>query len=126
MRDILHVDDAVAAYRAAWASIDRVAGRAFNLGGGPANAVSLRQLIGYLGDLIGSPIERRIAGWRPGDQRYYVSDTRCVIEALGLGPFTPWREGVTGLAGWLTEWLADGPDQGGTAPAPEQLAGAAE
>ena len=35
--------DAVDAYVGAWAQIDEVAGRAFNLGGGPANAVSLRR-----------------------------------------------------------------------------------
>ena len=46
VRDILHVNDAVAAYRAVLGAIDRVSGRAFNLGGGPANAVSLRAVLG--------------------------------------------------------------------------------
>src|ERR1700704_482663 len=45
VRDILHVSDAVAAYRAVLAAIDQVSGRAFNLGGGPANAVSLRVVL---------------------------------------------------------------------------------
>ena len=45
VRDILHVNDAVAAYRAVLGAIDRVSGRAFNLGGGPANAVSLRAVL---------------------------------------------------------------------------------
>ncbi|WP_132251091.1 SDR family NAD(P)-dependent oxidoreductase [Methylobacterium segetis] len=106
VRDILHVQDAVAAYRAALARIDRVAGRAFNLGGGPENAVSLRELLAHLGTLIGRTIETEYADWRPGDQRYYVSDTRAVREALALAPATPWREGVAMLAAWLREWLA--------------------
>ena len=42
VRDALDVSDCCAAYLAAWRNIDRVAGRAFNLGGGPRNAVSLR------------------------------------------------------------------------------------
>jgi CDP-paratose 2-epimerase len=45
VRDILHVDDAVAAYRAVLEDIDAVSGEAFNLGGGPANAVSLRMVL---------------------------------------------------------------------------------
>src|SRR5947209_18398931 len=45
VRDILDVSDAVNAYVAALRNIDRFYGRAFNLGGGPANAVSLRELI---------------------------------------------------------------------------------
>ena len=106
VRDILHVRDAVAAYRAALAQIDRVPGRAFNLGGGPENAVSLRQLLAHLGTLTGRPVETEFGNWRPGDQRYYVSDTRSVREALALPPATPWREGVAMLAGWLREWLS--------------------
>src|SRR3712207_9424037 len=43
VRDILDVSDAVDAYVAAWRRIAPVSGRAFNLGGGPAHAVSLRQ-----------------------------------------------------------------------------------
>ncbi|WP_411903391.1 SDR family NAD(P)-dependent oxidoreductase [Methylorubrum thiocyanatum] len=103
VRDILHVDDCVAAYRAALARIDRVAGRAFNLGGGPANAVSLRGLIAHAGQLLGRDITIETGPWRPGDQRYYVSDPSRAIEALGLERPLPWREGVAQLAGWLAE-----------------------
>ncbi|OHV14978.1 CDP-paratose 2-epimerase [Methylorubrum extorquens] len=106
VRDILHVRDAVAAYRAALARIDRVAGRAFNLGGGPDNAVSLRELIAYLGTLLGHEVGIETGAWRPGDQRYYVSDTRRAASMLGLEPPLPWREGVADLAAWLKQWLA--------------------
>ena len=106
VRDILHVRDAVAAYRAALARIDRVAGRAFNLGGGPDNAVSLRGLIAYLGTLLDREVGIETGAWRPGDQRYYVSDTRRAASMLGLEPPLPWREGVADLAAWLTQWLA--------------------
>ena len=64
--------------------MDRVAGRAFNLGGGPANAVSLRQLIGEIEMLLGKRIDVSFSDWRAGDQRYYVSDTRH--GARGAGP----------------------------------------
>ena len=53
VRDILHVGDAVAAYLGAWRHIDRIGGQAFNLGGGPANAVSLRRLLDYVSNLLG-------------------------------------------------------------------------
>lgn len=101
VRDILHVRDAVAAYRAALTRIDAIAGRAFNLGGGPRNAVSLLQILDHIAALTGRPVERTLQDWRPGDQRYYVSDTRAVTEALSLGSATEWREGVADLAAWL-------------------------
>ena len=103
VRDVLHVADAVAAYLAAWRRIDQVQGQAFNLGGGPANAVSLRQVIAAIEDLLGYRVETQYEAWRAGDQRYYVSDTSRAVAALGLPPPTPWRTGLLALAGWLRE-----------------------
>jgi CDP-paratose 2-epimerase len=103
VRDILDVGDAVDAYMAVWKQIDTVAGRAFNLGGGPANAVSLRQLMRHIEELIGRRPDVRFADWRAGDQRYFVADTRRIGNELALRPARGWREGVAALA----EWLAD-------------------
>ena len=48
-RDVLHVDDCCRAYEAAVERIERVAGEAFNLGGGLDHVISLRQAIEALG-----------------------------------------------------------------------------
>jgi CDP-paratose 2-epimerase len=101
VRDILNVADAVEAYLAAWRRIGEVGGRAFNLGGGPANAVSLLQLIGHIETLIDRKIELQFADWRAGDQRYYVSDPSAARRELGLSEPLDWRSGVAGLAQWL-------------------------
>jgi CDP-paratose 2-epimerase len=101
VRDILFVDDAVDAYLAAWRRIDAVRGTAFNLGGGPANAVSLLQVIGAIEETLGCRIEIRYGDWRAGDQRYYVSDTRRARQALGLAAPKPWKLGLQALAAWL-------------------------
>lgn len=101
VRDILDVSNAVEAYLHAWRRIDQVKGRAFNLGGGPANAVSLRILLAHIGTLIGRDIDVSFADWRAGDQRYFVADTRAAETALGLSAKVGWREGVAELARWL-------------------------
>jgi CDP-paratose 2-epimerase len=103
VRDILDVSDAVDAYMAAWANIDRIAGRAFNLGGGPANAISLRQLMRHIAELTGRAPKVSYADWRAGDQRYFVADTRTIQRELGLGSPRDWRDGVAALADWLVE-----------------------
>jgi len=103
VRDLLFISDAVAAYLAAWKRIGVVRGRAFNLGGGPANAVSLRRLLAYIGEITGSSIATEHADWRAGDQRYFVSDTRRAMAELGLRPAMPWRSGIAALARWLEE-----------------------
>ncbi|RZL87666.1 MAG: NAD-dependent epimerase/dehydratase family protein, partial [Variovorax sp.] len=103
VRDILDVGDAVNAYLSAWRNIDAIAGRAFNLGGGPDNAVSLRRLLGFIGDLLGRPVDLSYADWRAGDQRYFVADTRAADTALGLAPKRGWQDGVAALARWLAQ-----------------------
>ena len=100
-RDILFVDDAVAAWRAVWTHIDHTAGHAFNLGGGPANTISLRTLLSRLPELTGARPEIAHAPWRPGDQGWYVSDTTRLTAATGWRPRIDTGEGLTRLAAWL-------------------------
>lgn len=101
VRDILHVDDAAEAYVSAWRKMELVRGRAFNLGGGPANAVSLRQLISFIQRLIGRPVALLFGESRAGDQRYFVADTAAVRTTLGLPNPISWEQGVADLADWL-------------------------
>ena len=103
VRDILHVQDAVKAYIGAWSRIERVKGRAFNLGGGPANAVSLQQLLRHVESLIGKRLDIKFSDWRAGDQRYFVADTRLIRETFELADPIDWREGVADLLRWLRE-----------------------
>ncbi|HEX8471811.1 MAG TPA: SDR family NAD(P)-dependent oxidoreductase [Brevundimonas sp.] len=103
VRDILNVRDAVDAYIAAWRNIGSVAGRAFNLGGGPSNAVSLRQLIAHIEGLIGRKVAVDYSDWRAGDQKYFVADASAAQSALGLQPPTAWTDGIVQLAEWLAE-----------------------
>lgn len=97
VRDILYIDDAVAAYVAAWRNIGRISGEAFNLGGGPDNAVSLRQLLRFVERQLGYRPDCRLAPWRPNDQRWFVADARRIRAALGLPRPVEWRDGVARL-----------------------------
>jgi CDP-paratose 2-epimerase len=97
VRDILFIDDAVSAYIACWRRIGDVSGHAFNLGGGPANAVSLLALLRHVEAELGHPVARRFAPWRPNDQRWFVADARRARAALGLAAPLDWREGVARL-----------------------------
>ncbi len=106
VRDVLFVDDAVEAYMRVWEALRQpdspLHGRAFNLGGGPGNAVSLRQIIGHIEALTGRKMDLAFEPWRAGDQRYFVADTRRLSRDLDLPAPTPWRTGLARLADWLT------------------------
>lgn len=102
VRDLLDVRACVDAWLAAWRRADRLAGSAYNLGGGPANAVSLREVLDALVSLTGRRADLAYADWRPGDQRWYVSDIRRARAGLGLAEPRPWRQGLADLVAGLT------------------------
>jgi CDP-paratose 2-epimerase len=102
VRDVCDVRDTCAAYLALLDRIDTLSGSAFNWGGGPTNAISLLTLIDEIGRITGRQPDVQFADTRPGDQRWFVADTREADRALGLGPRIPWQQGVRDLAEWLS------------------------
>jgi CDP-paratose 2-epimerase len=110
VRDILFVEDLVDAMLAAHERIDTVRGRAFNIGGGPENTVSLLELIDLVTELTGMEPPVRFEEWRPADQRYYVSDVGRFSRATGWAPQVDVREGVERLHNWLLESRASSAD----------------
>jgi CDP-paratose 2-epimerase len=102
VRDILHVRDAVAAYRTVLKNIDRLAGQAFNLGGGTANAVSLRMVLAEIGTLIERTLQISHAQQRVGDQGFFVADSGRLAAQTGWHPTIAWRDGLRDLAAWLS------------------------
>jgi CDP-paratose 2-epimerase len=101
VRDVLYVGDLMDAMGAAMGSIGDLSGRAFNLGGGPRNTVSLLELLEMVGRLRDVPVDVRHGPWRVGDQRWYVSDTRAFESATRWSASTPVRSGVESLCSWL-------------------------
>lgn len=101
VRDVLFVEDLVEAMSLAVREIDRVSGRAFNIGGGATSTLSLLELIDRIGDLCGRAPAVEFGPWRVGDQRWYVSDTRAFSAATGWAPLVDVDEGVPRLVEWL-------------------------
>jgi CDP-paratose 2-epimerase len=101
VRDLLYIDDAVDAYLRARAHIGALSGQVFNLGGGPRNAVSLLELLARFAELRMASPPVRFAEWRPGDQRYYVSDTSKFERLAGWRARTGVQGGLRRLHDWL-------------------------
>lgn len=103
-RDVLHVDDLVRCYDRAVERIEQVAGEVFNIGGGPANILSVWHQLGpLLEDLIGRSVDASFGTPRPGDQLVYVSDIRRAADRLGWRPTIAARDGVERLVKWIAD-----------------------
>ena len=101
VRDILYVDDLVDAYLLGLRHIDRLQAQAYNIGGGAANAVSLRQVLGIIARLTGREPQVDYGPWRTGDQPWYVSDIGRFREATGWSPRVGFAEGIRRLNDWF-------------------------
>jgi CDP-paratose 2-epimerase len=101
VRDILFIDDLLDAYDAAFAQPDKAAGRAFNIGGGVGNVVSLLELLAFIEQRSGSNIRAGSADWRPGDQKVFISDIRRARTELGWSPKISCPEGLGLLYNWI-------------------------
>jgi CDP-paratose 2-epimerase len=104
VRDVLYVDDLLNAYDACIAQIDMAAGKVYNIGGGPANTISVWQEFGpILEQLLGQEIPVKRGDWRPGDQRIYVSDICKAENELGWSPKVSVKEGLERMVGWVQQ-----------------------
>jgi len=102
VRDVLWVDDLIDLYQAAVSNIQVAAGKVYNAGGGPQNTLSVWVELGpMLEALLGHPIAVGRGGWRPGDQRIFVADTRKALRELGWQPRVSKEEGVRRLYQWV-------------------------
>lgn len=109
VRDVLFVDDLVDAFLRVRERIDTLSGRAFNVGGGPGNTLSLLELVDAIERLVGRRPRLGFERWRRADQRYYVSDTRALTAATGWRPVTGVHAGIEALHGWLAQQPDDRP-----------------
>jgi CDP-paratose 2-epimerase len=97
-RDILYASDAA---RAFWDYAQRPIAGVYNIGGGTANTISLLESITLIESVTGQRSEVVFEADRPGDLRYFVSDTTAARETFGFAASVPPRDGITRLAEWV-------------------------
>jgi len=103
VRDILFINDLLDAYDAAFEAGDRVVGKAYNIGGGVRNVLSLLELVSYIEKRQGQRLPHSFSDWRPGDQKVFVSDIRCAQRELGWEPKTGCIAGLDLLYDWVAQ-----------------------
>lgn len=106
VRDILFVDDLLDVYDTCVEKIDHAAGQVYNIGGGAGQMISIwMEFAPILEELVGREIPVKWSGWRPGDQKIYVSDVLKAQKELGWSPKTDVRTGLQILFSWIKENL---------------------
>lgn len=100
VRDVLHVDDLIQAFKLATKNINKAAGKIYNIGGGITNTMSLLELIDLLNEYLQKDIQPTFADWRQGDQPVFISDIAKARQELGWQPTISVHNGIEQLVGW--------------------------
>lgn len=103
VRDVLFASDLAQLYEAGFGKIDDLSGRAYNVGGGPQNTLSLIELLAHLKKVYGYMPDLSYAAIRAGDQPIFIADVRKVKKDLGWAPTTGVEEGIALMHGWLVQ-----------------------
>jgi CDP-paratose 2-epimerase len=103
VRDLLHATDMVRLYFAAVEHIEVARGRAFNIGGGPQNSLSLLELFQFLEAELDVSLTWEQLPVRESDQRVFIADIRRARELLNWQPETAKEDGLKSMIDWVTQ-----------------------
>jgi len=101
VRDLLYVDDLVNAFILAQNQIESISGKAFNVGGGPENAMSVLEVLDVIAPLSDRKPHVEFKDWRRGDQRFYISNSWLLSQITGWERRVSVTEGIELLFDWL-------------------------
>lgn len=74
VRDVLHAEDMIQLYYAAFDCYEKARGEAFNIGGGKANSLSLLELFSLLENLIDTKLKYINLPTRNSDQKVFIAN----------------------------------------------------
>ncbi len=103
VRDVLHAEDMIRLYFSAAEAGDKIAGRAFNVGGGMDNSLSLLELFALLEGILDIEIKLEKLAARISDQKIFVADCTAIGEAVGWRPQVSADQGIRQMLGWIKE-----------------------
>ncbi len=103
VRDVLHADDVVSLYFNTIDHINDCAGKAFNIGGGIDNSLSLLELFHELETLLDIKMAYKQLPPRESDQLVFVADITKINKLTGWAPKVSKLDGLKTTIQWLNK-----------------------
>ena len=101
VRDVLHAEDVVSLYFNSVENINKIEGKAFNIGGGKENSLSLLELFELLEELLDITMEYEKLPARESDQLVFIADNQKIKELTKWSPKIGKKEGIIKMLEWL-------------------------
>lgn len=103
VRDVLHADDVVALYFKSVENIDKVKGKAFNIGGGIENSLSLLELFSNLEKILGIKMNYKQLPPRESDQLVFIANNTLISSLINWKPEITTNKGLINMLNWLNK-----------------------
>ena len=107
VRDVLFVEDVIRLYDLAIENQDIVNGKAYCVGGSPANTISLVEFFEHIDKEFGLKPTLQKGDTRPGDQPIFVADIRRAEKDLGWKPEYDVKRGIAAMHKWMQDNKGD-------------------
>lgn len=101
VRDILNNKDMINLYYLAVNNKAKVAGKAYNIGGGMKESLSLLELFDMLNGMLGINMKYTKLPWRLSDQKVFVADISRIKNDIGWEPKVSAKEGIKEMIEWV-------------------------
>ncbi len=100
VRDVLHCSDVANLYFNAVLNIDKIAGQAFNIGGGVENSLSLLELFSILEDKLEVKLSFNSGPFRESDQLSFIADNSKICGMIDWVPQIDKISGIEDAINW--------------------------
>lgn len=101
VRDVLHAQDMIGLYFKAAKNIQKIAGQAFNIGGGILNSLSLIELFKILENELNVKLLYTKIPSRESDQRVFVANINKINSLIGWMPEMNTQNGIRDMLEWI-------------------------
>lgn len=105
VRDVLHADDMIRLYFDAAENIGLLQGRAFNVGGGIGNSLSLMELFAHLEAILSISLDYTELPVRSSDQKVFIADATRLQNCLDWSPQVSAPDGIARMVKFIEGML---------------------
>ncbi len=101
VRDVLYADDMVRLYLDTATQIEKIKGKAYNIGGGMLNSLSLLELFEILEQELNVYMNYTKLPVRVSDQKIFVANNSKINDAIGWKPLYDKKIGIQNMISWV-------------------------
>ena len=101
VRDLVHIEDITRLYRLSFKNFKKLKGKAYNIGGGVKNSLSIIELLNFLEKKLKIKLNYHKINNRLYDQKIFISDNKKIYKDLKWKPNIDYKKGLDQMLKWI-------------------------